>query len=371
MNYKIITNSADLIHFCNLARKKKLVALDTEFVRTRTFYPQVGLIQLYDGEHLSLIDPIVLDDMTAFRELLEDTSVLKILHACSEDIEVFKHTFQSLPTPMIDTQVMGAFLGNGLSAGFASLVKQCLDIDVDKSESLTDWVARPLSTKQLEYAAADVFHLLPLYQNLHSQILDKGWDEACQQESDLIKARRTKVIKPEEAYLNIKQAWQLSAKQLSILKPLAEWRYTQAVKRDISLNFIFKEQDLFSFVSHNIQDLTSMKKISIDHRGMQRHGDTVLSIIQEAQNIPAEEYPLVISNIVNSPNYKTVFADIKKQIKETAEKVDLAPELLASKKQIHQYLIWIWESNRNYEQLPDIMQSWRYDIIGKNLNSTI
>ena len=158
VNYQIITQLKDLERVCQQAREADVVMLDTEFVRTRTYYPQLGLIQLFDGETLSLIDPIALDEMTPFVSLLKDASVLKVLHACGEDLEVFQNAFGCTPTPMVDTQIMAAFLGHGLSTGFAALVSEFVGIDLDKSESRTDWLARPLSQKQLDYAAADVYY---------------------------------------------------------------------------------------------------------------------------------------------------------------------------------------------------------------------
>ncbi len=170
MNYQIISQVGDLQRVCLAARDADVVMLDTEFVRTRTFFPQLGLIQMFDGENLSLIDPTVLDEMTPFVELLQDTSVLKVLHACGEDLEVFQNAFGCTPFPMVDTQIMAAFLGYGLSTGFAALVQDQLQVELDKSESRTDWLARPLSDKQLEYAAADVFYLLPMYEKLVEQV---------------------------------------------------------------------------------------------------------------------------------------------------------------------------------------------------------
>lgn len=138
VNYQIITKNKDLEQVCAQARDADVVMLDTEFVRIRTFYPQLGLIQLFDGKHLSLIDPTELTDMTSFIELLKDASVLKVLHACGEDLEVFQNAFGCTPFPMVDTQLMAAFLGHGLSTGFATLVEEYLGVALDKSESRTE-----------------------------------------------------------------------------------------------------------------------------------------------------------------------------------------------------------------------------------------
>ncbi|MEX8986810.1 ribonuclease D, partial [Salmonella enterica] len=135
-------------------------ALDTEFVRTRTYYPQLGLIQLFDGANVALIDPLGISDWSPLKAVLRDTGITKFLHAGSEDLEVFLNAFGELPEPLIDTQILAAFCGRPLSWGFASMVEEYTGVALDKSESRTDWLARPLSERQCEYAAADVWYLL-------------------------------------------------------------------------------------------------------------------------------------------------------------------------------------------------------------------
>ena len=166
LDYNWVNSDQLLQQTCAKAREKTVVALDTEFIRTRTFYPKLGLIQLYDGEQLSLIDPLSITDFSPFTALLADPAVLKVLHACSEDLEVFQCYFKQQPKPMLDSQIMADFVGFQISSGFAKLVAHYLDIELDKGAARTDWLARPLSEQQLQYAAADVWYLLPLYHKL-------------------------------------------------------------------------------------------------------------------------------------------------------------------------------------------------------------
>lgn len=143
MNYTIITTNEALAVCCQAARQVPAVALDTEFVRTRTYYPGLGLIQLYDGENISLIDPLTITEWRPFCDLLNDSHVIKFLHAGSEDLEVFLHEYGMLPTPMIDTQILAAFTGRPLSCGFATLVESFTGILLDKANRVpTGWRAR-------------------------------------------------------------------------------------------------------------------------------------------------------------------------------------------------------------------------------------
>ncbi len=157
-----IEDSEQLHLICQRYAQAKILAIDTEFVRTRTLYPKLGLIQINDGETLALIDPVAVSDLTVFWQLLENPNIQKVLHACSEDLEVFLTAGNCRPVNLIDSQIIMAFLGHGISMGYAAMIAHYTDIELDKSESRTDWMKRPLTQKQLDYAAADVEHLFCL-----------------------------------------------------------------------------------------------------------------------------------------------------------------------------------------------------------------
>ncbi|CAM2777454.1 ribonuclease D [Vibrio rarus] len=367
MNYQIVTDTETLAQACTQARQKEAVMLDTEFVRTRTFFPQLGLVQMYDGELLSLIDTTVIDDITPIVELFQDQKVLKVLHACGEDLEVFQHHFQSVPTPMVDTQVMAAFIGHGLSTGFASLVNEYLSVELDKSESRTDWLARPLTEKQLNYAAADVFYLLPMFDKLHGLLQESGcWQDALQ-ESERQVSKRIRRHDPEMAYLNIKGAWQLSAKQLSVLKPLATWRYETAVRKDLALNFVFKETDLLTVARFNLTSSREMERQQCDVRSVRRYSAVIANIVRNAQGTAEEDWPEKIERLVDLPNYKQTFKALKDEMNKVLKASHLAPEFLASKKQINQLISWVWCKNQDPQSTPDLMQGWRKPLLGDKL----
>nr|WP_217706685.1 ribonuclease D [Vibrio campbellii] len=371
VNYQIITKNKDLEEVCALAREADVVMLDTEFVRIRTYYPQLGLIQLFDGKQLSLIDPTELTDMTSFVELLKDTSVLKVLHACGEDLEVFQNAFGCTPFPMVDTQLMAAFLGHGLSTGFATLVEEYLGVELDKSESRTDWMARPLTQKQLDYAAADVHYLMPLYEKLLDKVNEVGWWEAVQQESDLLVSKRIRNVNEENAYLDIKGAWQLRPAELAILKPLATWRYREAIKRDLALNFIFKEGDLLTVARLGLTGFKKMEAEGIDIRAINRHGARIAGIVKQAKQTPADDYPAKIERLMDYPGYKQIFKNMKDVVKVASQKSGLATEFLASKKQINQIISWVWKKDRDPARLPDVMQGWRLELLGEKMNKVL
>ncbi|MFD2180080.1 ribonuclease D [Veronia pacifica] len=367
MNFEIISDTETLARVCEQARQCDAVMLDTEFVRTRTLYPRLGLIQLYDGKQLSLIDPIELNDLSPLWALLSDQSVIKVLHACSEDLEVFQHHAGVMPSPMLDTQVMAAFLGHGLSTGFATLVEEYLVVTLDKGEARTDWCARPLTQRQLEYAAADVFYLYPLYHLLAEKIRETGWQQAVSQECELICQKRARQPDPEKAYLDIKNAWQLRPEQLAVLQKLAKWRLKEAQRRDLALNFVVKELHLWKMARYKIRSLDHMIEEGFDRFEIERHGKRLIGMAHEADKLPSEYHPEPISRLVDMPGYKQLVKVVKDEINAVAESSGLVPEFIGSKKQINQAIKWAWVHDRSPDKCPDLLSGWRDELLSSRV----
>ncbi|EAS43866.1 ribonuclease D [Photobacterium profundum] len=359
MNFEIITTTQRLDTICDHARTYSVVMLDTEFVRTRTLYPKLGLIQMFDGDNLVLIDPIEIEDLTPFWDLLRDQSVIKVLHACGEDLEVFQHHAGCLPTPMIDTQLMAAFLGHGVSAGFGSLVSEYVGVDLEKGEARTNWLARPLTDKQLDYAAADVFYLLPLYETLLEKVKAKGWMDALELECTALMQKRTQGVDLDKAYRLVKNAWQLNPKQLAVLQQAAKWRILEARKRDIALNFVVKELHIWKLAKYNIKSKSVMSTEGFESMEIQRHANRLLKIVQDVEDIPAEQYPEKIIRLVDLSGYKQVVKHIKDVVTKVEVETGLVPEFLASKKQINQLISWAWKYQKSDDKLPDMLKTWR------------
>ena len=307
-----IQDTESLCSLCDKLKDSPVLAIDTEFVRTRTLYPKLGLLQIANDEHLALIDPIAIDDLSAFWELLTDANILKVIHACSEDLEVFLTAANCKPVNLIDSQVMMSFLGHGLSLGYAAMVKHFLDIDVDKSESRTDWTKRPLSDKQLTYAQADVEHLISIFPTLKTQVEQAGWFEASVQETELMIARKFTPIDSESLYTNVKMAWKLNPKQLCILRALASWRYQRAKQRDLPLSFIVKDNTLLAVAQNIPHNMPAMTKIEgAEVLDIRHQGKAMLGVINKALEMPAESYPVKIKRLDEYPNYKQIFKSVK------------------------------------------------------------
>ncbi|EDR7583832.1 ribonuclease D [Salmonella enterica subsp. enterica] len=366
MNYQMIETDDALASLCEAVRACPAIALDTEFVRTRTYYPQLGLIQLFDGANVALIDPLGISDWSPFKAVLRDTGITKFLHAGSEDLEVFLNAFGELPEPLIDTQILAAFCGRPLSWGFAAMVEEYTGVALDKSESRTDWLARPLSERQCEYAAADVWYLLPIAKKLMIETEAAGWLPAALDECRLMQQRRQEIQAPEEAWRDITNAWQLRTRQLACLQLLADWRLRKARERDMAVNFVVREENLWAVARYMPGSLGELDSLGLSGSEIRFHGKTLISLVAKAQALPEEALPEPLLNLMDMPSYRKAFKAIKALVAEVSASHHVSGELLASRRQINQLLNWHWKLKPQNGQ-PELISGWRAELMAEKL----
>lgn len=355
-----------LASLCEAVRACPAIALDTEFVRTRTYYPQLELIQLFDGANVALIDPLGISDWSPLKAVLRDTGITKFLHAGSEDLEVFLNAFGELPEPLIDTQILAAFCGRPLSWGFASMVEEYTGVALDKSESRTDWLARPLSERQCEYAAADVWYLLPIAKKLMIETEAAGWLPAALDECRLMQQRRQEIQAPEEAWRDITNAWQLRTRQLACLQLLADWRLRKARERDMAVNFVVREENLWAVARYMPGSLGELDSLGLSGSEIRFHGKTLISLVAKAQALPEEALPEPLLNLMDMPGYRKAFKAIKALVAEVSASHHVSGELLASRRQINQLLNWHWKLKPQNGQ-PELISGWRAELMAEKL----
>lgn len=360
-----IAQDEQLAELCQRWRQQGAIAVDTEFMRSSTFYPIAGLIQIGDGKGCYLIDPLAIADFTPLRELLVDAAVTKVLHSCSEDIEVFQRLLGVVPTPLFDTQIAAAFAGYGFSLGYAGLVKAVLNTDVPKDETRSDWLQRPLSVAQLKYAALDVAHMLIIYGKLLQQLkaserLDWAKDDC----AELV----VNASQPDDytkAYRKVGFAWKLRPAELAILNALCIWRETEARARDIPRNRLIKEPALFEMARKQPKDLVQLQRIEdIPHRTLQQDSETLLQIIRTVTADPARILPARLDPPLAQAEGPLLKA-LKNYVRERAEQLGLPAEVLVRKKEYE--AIVRSGMNGGVYRLPERLLAWRYSVVGADL----
>mgnify|MGYP000974379396 FL=1 len=362
-HFTVITDNTSLLEICNLAQQQSVVALDTEFMRVSTYFPKLGLIQLYDGERVSLIDPLAITDFSPFVALLSNPKVLKILHSCCEDLLVFLQEFDQLPHPMIDTQIMARFLGLGTSAGLAKLAQQYLNVEIDKGATRTNWIKRPLSDIQLQYAAGDVWYLLPLYHILEKELAKTPWEQAVRDDCELALSKTHKLQErdSEKAYLDIPNAWKLNPLELSRLRILAQWRQNVGIERDLALSYIVKSDNLWKVAKNNPRNTSEMLEMGLTENEVRVRGKKILQLLSQARRISSNDYPKPIERISEDPRYKKTIRLLQEKVNSLRPE-GLTHEIVASKRTLEELIKWVWKYDCSQGKLPELLIGWRKPI---------
>lgn len=362
---RYVDDAAALQEAITSCRNVAVVSIDTEFMRSRTYYPIVGLIQIYDGTTSWLIDPVAVDDISPVAEVLEDENVLKVFHACSEDLEVFERCLGTLPRPLFDTQIAAAAAGIGYSLGYQGLVETLLSVSIPKEETRSDWLQRPLTDKQIEYAALDVIYLLQMYNKLVESM--SGTNKLYWVEEECLAVLEDTAItsNPETCYLKLKTAWRLDEHQLNVLKTLCAWREETARRLDSPRSWVVDDKALFAIAKSEIADKNSLKEqANMANKQIRKYGDEILKLAEEARQAPVDECPPLIPRPARAPD-PGVMAEMQRVIDDKAQALNMCRELLATKKHLEALFGSI--DDRGEYHLPPVLSGWRQEVIGEDL----
>jgi ribonuclease D len=288
----LLTTTREIAELCDELAQEPFVALDTEFMRDRTYWPKLCLVQLAGRNRHAAIDPLAQDiDLVPLFALMADPAVVKVFHAARQDVEIFHHLSGAVPTPLFDTQLAAMVCGYGEEVGYETLVSRLAKAQVDKSSRFTDWSRRPLTPQQLDYALADVTHLRVIYQRLEAQLRQTGRTEWVAQELAGLSDPNTYEQPPEEAWRRIKVRSR-DPRFLAIVRALAAWREREAQRRDLPRNRVLRDDLLLELAAsrpRSVEDLTRLRRISLDRAS----ATAVMAAVRSALDLPEEELPVV------------------------------------------------------------------------------
>jgi len=352
MPIQYVEDDQTFFSVCNSLSEKEFLAVDTEFMRTNTFYPRIGLLQIADEKNCYLIDPLKIADWSIFKALLTESNCEFVIHSCSEDLNLLQTFLGVVPEKIFDTQIAAAFLGLGFSMSYQALAKELLDIDVEKGETRSDWLRRPLSESQIFYAAADVRYLLQIREILQAQLEMQSmaaWFEAecAQLLKNSLAAENSDNWR--EHYSTISNAWRLSDAGLSILQKLCYWREETARSRNNPKSWIVKDGDLFTLaqVLSRSDDYSSGKVRSVsdvDPRFLSRYCSDISTLLGSENS----DLPPVDRDLLNPPleaGDRKKLKKLQRVVQQRAEELNMAPELLGRKKHLLELLRHFGRSN--------------------------
>ncbi len=363
--FRWIQNDAELLIAIQDWQTKDFIVLDTEFERTNTFFAKAGLIQISDGEQIYLIDPLKINDLAVLKPLLENEQVIIVMHSMSEDVDLLTHVCDAKLNAIFDTQVAAAYLGYGLSLGYQRLVQAVLGLELDKSETRSDWLERPLSNEQLQYAAGDVFYLVRVYEKLKKELVLANYYDAVMQDAALqIDQLAEARLLPDSAYLKLRGAWDLPRAQQELLQDLVIWRDNLARQQDVPKGWVFADALLIEFSRYPPENLEQMKRAKkIKPKSIRLYGSELLEVIAQRSREPKQAFVL-IDRPVKGRELES-FKKLKKELAVVAQENDLDPQLLASRKMLESLVI---HTQRNQKaNLPTMFTAWRKTLFGQRL----
>jgi ribonuclease D len=363
--WSLITSNVELAATCERWSVAGIVGVDTEFVRERTYYPCPALIQVADNDGVVMIDPIGISDFSPLKAVLSDPAVIKVIHACDEDLEVLELLTGVTVRNVFDTQLSGAFAGYGFSLGYRNLVEVLLKVVLDKDETRSNWLKRPLSFSQLRYAALDVAYLLPMHTRLSREIEALGRSAWFREEFEHRRRARGVERLTEAAYLRIRGRGSLRPAQRRVLRALCQWRETEARARDIPRRHLLRDEVLRRLASEPVINESSLGNIEgLSERVRTRYGQALLTCIDSAQT---ETLADTDARVNLQPD-----ADQMKRWREIARTVsdahNLPPELLANRRALEELLTSVMKKEGG---IPTTFQGWRFDVITETLLNSI
>ena len=360
MKFDYIDSNQALEAFCEKIQGCQFCALDTEFIREKTYFPLLALIQLATETHQACIDPIAVSDFSPLVKLFHNSQMIKILHAPSQDLELFYQQFDALPSPIFDTQLAAAVLGYANQIGYADLVNRICKVQLDKKYTRADWSKRPLSEGELDYAMDDVRYLIEIYQTMKDDLERLGrWS--------WLEADMMNLSEKSNYELDITSMWKklkglnrLKGAGLNNADQLCRWREARAIKSNRPKRWIMKDEDIVDiarFKPKSHHDLNQIGNLGAEF--IRKNGDELLAVLEQAAKIDPVDYPVLPDYTRLNSDQQAISDCLMAICRVVVEKNQIALASVTSKKEIDGLVAGDTNSK--------ISRGWRYEMIGKHL----
>ncbi|MEG0303427.1 MAG: ribonuclease D [Gordonibacter sp.] len=356
-----IATQENLVAFAERAATSSVLAIDTEFLREKTYYAKLCLLQMATDSETVIVDPFGVDDLGVLVGLLEDERIVKLFHAGGQDLEIILREVGVLPKPVFDTQVAAALLGHTQQIGYASLVHAECNVSLKKTDSFTDWSRRPLSDSQLDYAADDVVYLPRLYASMRAALEEKGRLSWLGRDfEDLVDPQRYDTNE-RTRYKRLKRVSQLSRRQLSAAREVASWRELEAQRRDVPRKWVVTDEQVVEACKREARTIDELFMVrGMSDRLSTRDARAVVSLIASALDAPPDTWPELDRCSKSEPNVDAELDLMCALVRLRAKENGIAFPTLAS----HDDLARV---ARGYRDGIDLLRGWRRAIVGEEL----
>ncbi|NOT86417.1 MAG: ribonuclease D [Methylococcaceae bacterium] len=345
---------------CQLIKSASWVALDTEFLREKTYYPKFCLLQIATPDWVACVDPIALPDLNKLFDVLYLPTITKIFHSCRQDLEIFFQLRGGIPQPIFDTQLAAPLLGFQDNTGYAMLVSSFLNVNLSKAYTRTDWSVRPLSPEQLDYAADDVIYLCKIYQIMCKQLSDLGRLNWLNDDFEQLNDPELYQLSPENAWFKIKGKNKLTGKQLSIIQTLSAWREQIAQHENRPRNWLIRDELLIELAKLQPESLEALVGVrEIQEKTVNRYGKVLCQLITDAKQRPPIPLNEKEKSLKKTPEQEAILDLLAALVRLRADQNRLNPSILASRKDLEDLL----------DGRPEglLLQGWRRTMVGNEL----
>ncbi len=359
-----IDTAEDLAALCEQLAPATWLALDTEFMRERTYQPELCLLQVGTPELAACVDPLAIEDLSPLLELIYDPQRVKVLHAARQDLEIFYLLRGELPAPVFDTQLAATVLGHGDQVGYGALVQDVLGIGLDKSHARADWSRRPLDAAQIRYAADDVRYLAQIYPRLLAELAEQRRLDWLSEDFAALSRPQTYDNPPEEAWRRVSGANRLHGVQLAILQRLASWREERARAINKPRKWILKDDVLTDLARHAPTDLKHLERVrGLDGATVNRSGRELLGIIREARETPKDQWPEPTPRLRLEPGQEAVVDAMMAVLRQCADQNRVSAPALAARRDLEAIVA-------GRRDVP-LLQGWRAALAGETIESLL
>lgn len=358
-----IDTPEQLSELCAKIKPEPWIALDTEFLREKTYYPKFCLLQIATPTWTACVDPLALPPLDELFAAIYDPQIVKVLHSSRQDLEIFYQLTGKLPTPIFDTQVAAPLLGYQDNPGYAMLVSHLLNVNLNKAHTRADWSKRPLSAAEIQYAADDVIYLCKIYQIMRDKLRTLGRLDWLQPDFAELSNPALYQVLPEQAWHKIKGKNKLTGKQLSIVQALAEWRERTAQSENRPKSWLLRDELLFDIAKLQPETAGDLSQIrGINERTVNRYGAMLCKIISAAKSRPPIPLHEQGRPVKKTQQQEAIVDLLTAIVRIRAEENALNPNILATRKDLESLLF----NNDDGADCP-LLHGWRYSMAGKEL----
>lgn len=362
----LITQDPELEQLCSRWRRQAAIGLDTEFVRERTYHPIPALVQVADDDGCWLLDPLVLQSWDPFFGLLADESVVKVMHAPGQDLQLFRLMGSGRPRSLYDTQSAAILAGLGQGPGYQSLVSMLFDRDLPKTETRSDWQKRPLSEAQQHYAAQDVAYLLALRDALDERLRELGRSEWQNEENERLVDQ---AFSDDDAagLKRLKQAWRLPPASQMLLKELWLWRERRARELDRPRQRVLKDGPMQQIAAELPESQAALAALDLPPGWIRRFADDVLECARRVRELPEAEREVQFAPPAVQGEARARLKSLQKKVSEVSEKTELPASFLVNRQTLESLATRPPEDGG----LPESLQGWRAGVLAPALLSAL